>query len=218
MHIPDGFLDPKVWVTTTAVSAAALTKAVAEVRKGLEEHRLMLLSILGAFIFAAQMVNFPVSKGTSGHLLGAALATLMIGPLYSMLILSVVLIVQLLFFYDGGLTSLGANILNMAIIATWVAYLTFRLVAGDAQDRARKTAAVFLSSWLSVVAAALACSIELGLSGKIPFKAVLPAMLGWHALIGIGEGAITIIVSAILSWVLTPQDAGETAEVGGEGA
>lgn len=218
MHIPDGFLDPKVWVTTTAISAGALTKTVAEVRRGLEEHRLVLLSILGAFIFAAQMVNFPVSKGTSGHLLGAALATIMIGPWYSMLILSVVLIVQLLFFYDGGLTSLGANVLNMAIIATWVAYLTYRLVASNAQDKMRNTMAIFLSSWLSVVAAALACSIELGLSGKIPFKAVLPAMLGWHALIGIGEGVITIIISALLSWVLSPQEAGETAGVRGEEA
>ncbi|MGB9804598.1 energy-coupling factor ABC transporter permease [Desulfofundulus sp.] len=198
MHIPDGFLAPQVWLSTSAVSAGALAGALAQTRKTLEERQVPLLGVMGAFIFAAQMVNFPVAGGTSGHLLGAALAAVLLGPWNAMLIMTAVLVIQMLFFYDGGLTALGANVLNMAVIAPWVAYGTYRLVAGLLRGNASRAVAVSLASWVSVMAAALACSLELALSGTVPLRIVLPVMMGWHALIGIGEALITTAAVAFV--------------------
>lgn len=213
MHIPDGFLDPKVWAGAGVVSAGALAGALAKTKRVLEERQVPLLGVMGAFIFAAQMVNFPVAGGTSGHLLGAALAAILLGPWSAMLIMAAVLIIQMLFFYDGGLTALGANVLNMAMIAPWVAYAIWRPFASSKGQ----AVGVFLASWVSVMAAAAACSLELALSGTVPLKIVLPAMMGWHALIGIGEGIITTVAVAFVSraWNLEqPRQKGFTA--GGE--
>lgn len=201
MHIPDGFLDPKVWLGASAISAGALAGAMTQTRKALEEEQVPRLGVMGAFIFAAQMINFPIAGGTSGHLLGAALAAVLAGPWSAMLTLTAVLVIQMLFFYDGGLTALGANVLNMAVIAPWVAYGTCRSVTGLFKGNAGRIAAIFLASWLSVMASALACSLELALSGTVPLKVVLPAMMGWHALIGIGEGLITTVVVDYVSKV-----------------
>ncbi|MQL53873.1 cobalamin biosynthesis protein CbiM [Desulfofundulus thermobenzoicus] len=199
MHIPDGFLDPKIWVSASAISAGAVATAVTKTRRVLEDRQVPALGVMGAFIFAAQMVNFPVAGGTSGHLLGGALAAVLLGPWSAGLILTTVLVIQMLFFYDGGLTALGANVLNMAFIAPWVAWGVYRLITGPVRGNAGRTIATFLASWLSVMAAALACTLEIALSGTVPLKVVLPAMMGWHALIGIGEGLITVVVITFVS-------------------
>jgi cobalt/nickel transport system permease protein len=185
--------------TTYAVSAGGLANAVRLANKKLGEKHIPLMGILAAFIFAAQMLNFPVAGGTSGHLIGAALAAILLGPWAAVIIMSAVLIAQSLIFQDGGLLALGANIFNMGIVASFTAYFVYRLVGGFRTVALKgKLAAAFTAAWASVLAASLAASIELAVSGTAPFGIVLPAMAGIHALIGIGEGLITI---AILSMV-----------------
>lgn len=190
MHIPDGFLSPGVWVPAAAISTGALGYSIKQAQASLKERQIPVLGIMSAFIFAGQMVNFPVAGGTSGHLLGAALATSLLGPWSASLILATVLIIQSLFFQDGGITALGANILNMAVIGVGTAWLMenslkkLRLPAGVSN---------FLAGWVSVMAAAVAASLELAISGTIPLAKVLPAMAFWHALIGIGEGMLTAV-------------------------
>ncbi|TEB07583.1 Fused nickel transport protein NikMN [Pelotomaculum schinkii] len=191
MHIPDGFLDAKTWVATTVVGAGALSYSLKKVREEFNERLIPVMGVLAAFIFAAQMINFPIAGGTSGHLLGATLATVLLGPWCSGLIISTVLIIQCLFFNDGGLTALGANILNMAFIGSLVAYGVYKLVSGKSRF---EQAAIFLAAWSSVIAAALVATVELALSGTVPFHVALAAMLSWHFLIGIGEGLITVVV------------------------
>ncbi|MHB1043618.1 MAG: energy-coupling factor ABC transporter permease [Eubacteriales bacterium] len=194
MHIPDGFLDAKTWIGTAAVSAGAISYSVKKTREAMSERMVPVMGVLAAFIFAAQMVNFPIAGGTSGHLLGAALASILLGPWCSALIISTVLIIQCLFFNDGGLTALGGNILNMAFIGSLSAYAVYRLVSLAARGKKGEQAAAFLASWTSVVAAAVAATLELAFSGTIPFGVALKAMLGWHVLIGVGEGIITVVV------------------------
>ncbi|MBE3586661.1 energy-coupling factor ABC transporter permease [Desulfofundulus thermocisternus] len=217
MHIPDGFLDTRIWVGAGVLSAGAVAAAVAKTRKVLEDRQVPALGVMAAFVFAAQMVNFPVAGGTSGHLLGGALAAILLGPWSAGLILTTVLIIQMLFFYDGGLTALGANVLNMAVIAPWVAYGTYRLVSNLFRSSAGRTAAIFLASWMSVMAAALAASLEIAFSGTVPLKIVLPAMLGWHALIGIGEGLITVVVVSFVSRLWGLEQPEQKSVAGGEG-
>jgi len=199
VHIPDGFLDPKIWVVADLVGIGYLAQAVRKTRKVLENRQIPTLAVMAAFIFAAQMINFPVAGGTSGHLLGGALATILLGPWNAGIIMTTVLIIQCLFFYDGGVTTLGANVLNMAVIAPWVAYAVYQASTRLFKGQGGKVGGIFLASWLSVMFAALACSVEIALSGYIPLKVVLPAMTGWHALIGIGEGVITAVVVSVVS-------------------
>ncbi len=201
MHIPDGFLNVATVATTYAVSAGGVSYAVKEANKKLKEKHVPMMGVMAAFIFAAQMLNFPIAGGTSGHLIGAALATILLGPWASVLIMSCVLIAQSLIFQDGGLLALGANIFNMGIVASFSAYGLYRLstlVMGDGK-RGRLIGG-FIGAWGSVFMAAIACAIELAISGASPLAVVLPAMGGIHALIGIGEGLIT---GAALSLVLT---------------
>lgn len=196
MHIPDGFLDTKTWVTTAVVSAGALSYSAKKTREVLNERQLPALGIMSAFIFAGQMVNFPVAGGTSGHLLGAALATILLGPWSASLIIATVLAVQSLFFQDGGITALGANIFNMAVLGVGIAHLIYRSLS---KLNINQYIAGFVAAWLSVMGAAFAASIELAVSGTIPLGVVLTAMAGWHTLIGIGEGIITAVVIAFVS-------------------
>lgn len=196
MHIPDGFLDAKTWVSLTAVSAAGIAIAAARTKKEGDEKRVPLMGVMAAFIFAAQMMNFPVAGGTSGHFMGGVLAALLLGPFTGILIMSTVLIVQCLVFQDGGLTALGANIFNMGIVGCAGGYYLYRLLDALLQRPAwmskRNMLMVFGSSWASIVLAAAACSAELAFSGTVPFNVSFPAMAGVHALIGIGEGLITV--------------------------
>lgn len=212
MHIPDGFVDLKTGVTTAVVSAAALAVAVKKSRETGDQKQVPLMGVMAAFIFAAQMVNFPVAGGTSGHLLGAALATYLLGPWSGMLVMSTVVIIQALFFQDGGVTALGSNLLNMAVLGSLVSYFIFRLLGNG------KKVPVFVSALLagaaSVLVAATACSLELAFSGTVPLKVVLPAMLGWHVLIGTGEGLITGAILAYLTKTqMLPEITGSTVSM-----
>ena len=200
MHIPDGFLNVATVATTYAVSAGGVGNAVRIANKKLGEKQVPLMGILAAFIFAAQMLNFPVAGGTSGHVIGAALAAILLGPWAGVLIMSCVLIAQSLIFQDGGLLALGANIFNMGIVASFSGYYIYRLFTSLMGNGRRGTlVGGFAGAWCSVFLASIACAIELAVSGVSPMAVVLPAMAGFHALIGIGEGLIT---GAVLSLVL----------------
>jgi len=190
MHIPDGFLDLKTIVATGVVSAGALSYSIKKSKEELNERQLPALGIMAAFIFAGQMINFPVAGGTSGHLLGAALATVLLGPWSASLVLATVLIVQALFFQDGGITALGAGILNMATIAVFIAHVAYTLAG---KLRVNEYVASFVAAWLSVMAASTATALELAISGTVSLAVALPAMTSVHALIGIGEGIITAV-------------------------
>ena len=194
MHIPDGFLDTKTWMTTAAIGAAALGYSVRKTKLELKERQIPRLGVMAAFIFAAQMINFPVAGGTSGHLLGAALATILLGPWSASIILTTILIIQCLVFQDGGLTALGANVLNMAIIGVFLTQAVYRPLKKLSPNKWMEVVASFAASWLSVMVAAGAAAVELALSNRIPLEVGLPAMLGVHAFIGIGEGVITTTV------------------------
>ena len=183
-------------VTTTA-SVGGLGVAVKMAGRHLGERQIPLMGMMGAFIFVAQMLNFPVMGGTSGHLIGAALAAIMLGPWAAVLVMSLVIIAQCLIFQDGGLLALGANILNMGIIAPLGAYLVYRFLAKVLGGRGR-LAAGFVAAWFSVLIAAVATVLELTASGTVPFGVVLPAMVGVHALIGIGEGLATVAVLGLV--------------------
>ena len=200
MHIPDGFLNIATVVTTYAVSAGGISNAVRVANKKLAEKQVPLMGVLAAFIFAAQMLNFPIAGGTSGHFIGVALAAILLGPWAGVLIMTCVLIAQCLIFQDGGLLALGANIFNMGVVASFSGYYIYRLVTLLLGNSRRGTlVGGFVGAWTSVFLAAIACAIELAFSGASPIGVVLPAMAGFHALIGIGEGLIT---GAVLSLVL----------------
>ena len=157
------------------------------------------MGVLAAFIFAAQMLNFPVVGGTSGHFLGAALAAIILGPWSAILIMSCVLIVQCLIFQDGGLLALGANILNMGVIAVFVSYFTYKgIFAAMRGSKAGRLVAAGVSGWISVVVAALTCAAELAISGTSPWTIVIPAMGIIHMAIGVGEGLIMVAVISLI--------------------
>ena len=200
MHIPDGFLNVATAATTYVVSAGGVGYAVKEAGKRLGERHVPLMGVMAAFIFAAQMLNFPIAGGTSGHLVGAALAAILLGPWAGALIMSCVLIVQCLIFQDGGLLSLGANIFNMGIVASFVSYYVYRAIGKLIGDSRKGTLlGGLVAAWGSVFVASIFCAIELAVSGTSPIGIALPAMAGIHALIGIVEGLITV---AVLSFVM----------------
>lgn len=195
MHIPDGFLNVATAAGTYVVSAGGVAYSLRRLAGKLGEKQVPMVGVMAAFIFAAQMLNFPVAGGTSGHLVGGALAAILLGPWTGLLVMTCVLLVQALIFQDGGITALGANILNMGIIAVFLGYyfyqITLRLFKGKVFAEA---AGGFVAGWVSILAAAVACAVELALSGTSPLSIALPAMAGIHALIGIGEGVITALV------------------------
>ena len=199
MHIPDGFLNITTIATTYAVSAGGIAYGLREARKKLAERHVPLMGIMAAFIFAAQMLNFPIIGGTSGHLIGAALAAILLGPWAAVLIMACVLIAQSLIFQDGGLLALGANVLNMGIIASFAGYYLYRATTRlMGENRRGKFFGSFIAAWASVSLASIACAIELWASGVLPIQVALPAMAGWHALIGIGEALITVGVLSLV--------------------
>jgi len=200
MHIPDGFLNVATAATTYVVSAGGVGNAVRLTNRRLGERHVPLMGIMAAFIFAAQMLNFPVVGGTSGHIIGAALAAILLGPWAAALIMSSVLIAQCLIFQDGGLLALGANIFNMGLIAGFGGYYVYRLVTVImGSSRRGQLVGGFAAGWSSVFLASIFCAIELAVSGTSPLQVALPTMAGIHAIIGVGEGLIT---SAVLSLVL----------------
>ncbi|MGI8575207.1 MAG: energy-coupling factor ABC transporter permease [Egibacteraceae bacterium] len=203
MHAPDGFLNAGTAVTTGVVSAGTVGVALRQTREKLADKQVPLAGIAAAFIFAAQMFNFPVAAGTTGHLLGGALAAILLGPFTGLLVVTVVVVVQALAFADGGLTALGYNVLNMAIITSFGGYGLFRL--SRRLLPANATGVVFatgLAAGLSVVLSAMAFSIEwlFGATAPVPFDTVFGAMVGVHLLIGIGEALISALaVGAVLA-------------------
>ena len=192
MHIPDGFLSVIVSLALWVISVIMISVALKRVNIDLEDRQIPLMGILGAAVFAGQMLNFSVTGGTSGHLLGAAIATILLGPWPAILVMTCVVGVQAIVFQDGGLLALGANLFNMAIVGVTVAYFVQRLIQKPAGNRPWVTVVSgFASGWLSILIASLACGLELALSGTSPANIAIPAMAGIHALIGIGEGLIT---------------------------
>ena len=199
MHIPDGFVSVGTAAVTYVASAGAVGYSVRRARETLQDRQVPLMGVMAAFVFAAQMLNFPVAGGTSGHLLGGALVAILLGPWAGSLVISAVLVVQALLFQDGGLLALGANVFNMAVIGVWVGYGVYRaLIAVLRGDKGRLIAG-FLAAWASMVVASLAASLELAISGVSPLGVVLPAMALVHVLIGVGEGLITSGVLAFLA-------------------
>lgn len=198
MHIPDGFLSPPVFASCWVAAIGAVSCCLKKTKEVLKDKMVPLMGVMAAFVFAGQMLNFPVLGGTSGHLLGGVLAAVTLGPYAGAVVLSLVLIVQCLVFQDGGLTALGANILNMAIVGTLLSYYLYAVLKKIFQ-RANSLIAVFITSWFSVVMASICCAFELAASGVSPLRIALPAMLFVHIFIGIGEAVITTLV---LSFIL----------------
>jgi cobalt/nickel transport system permease protein len=201
MHIPDGFLAPEVAAGTAVVAAGAVGYGLRRASSTLEDRTVPLLGVTGAFVFAAQMLNFPVAGGTSGHFLGAALAAVLLGPWLACVVLAVVLGMQALVFADGGISALGANIVNMGVVGG----LGAGLIVAAARALLPRSRTAFLgaaavAAWAAVMAGAAACAAELALSGTIPLNTVVPALLSVHAVIGVGEAVITVAaLSAILA-------------------
>jgi cobalt/nickel transport system permease protein len=200
MHIPDGFLSVAMalicWVLAGGVVGVSLWRS----GKTLGGRQVPLMGVLAAFIFAAQMLNFTVVGGTSGHLIGGALAAILLGPWAAILTMTTVVSIQALIFQDGGLLVMGANILNMAVIAPLVAYGVYRgILALAGERRWGLFVGGFAGAWLSVVVSAAATAVQLAFSGTSPLGVALPAMTGVHALIGIGEGLITVGALAFIA-------------------
>lgn len=191
LHIPDGFLNVPVSLVGWLLAAAFIGLALRQTRPA--EREIPLMGILAAFIFAAQMINFPVAGGTSGHLVGGTLAAILLGPWAAVIVMTCVVGVQALVFQDGGLIVMGFNLLNMAIISPFVGYTVYhwiRRLTAHLTNGWLIGAAV--GAWTSVIVAAAACALQLAVSGISALGVVLPAMLGVHVLIGLGEALITV--------------------------
>ncbi|HUP71760.1 MAG TPA: energy-coupling factor ABC transporter permease [Acidimicrobiales bacterium] len=203
MHIPDGFINGSTSVGAGVVAVGALGASVRRTAEVLDEKQVPLAGVVSAFLFAVQMINFPVAGGTSGHLLGGVLAAVLVGPWMGSLCVSVVLVVQALLFADGGLSALGLSVVNMAIVGAFGGYLLFLALR---RILPRRPSAVVLASGIAagvgVVLASIAFAVEyaIGGTGGASVGTVAAAMVGVHALIGIGEGIITgLTVSSVLA-------------------
>jgi len=199
MHIPDGFLSIPVSVVGWLLFIAILVYALRQTRKQLGEHRIPLMGIMAAFVFAAQMLNFPVAGGTSGHLLGATLVSIFLGPWAMIVVMTCVVGVQAVLFQDGGILALGFNIVNMGVISGLVGYTVYTwLTKILPRTTVSQWVGAGIGAWLSVVVASIATALQLVVSGTSAFDVVLPAMVGVHLLIGIGEALITVATIAFV--------------------
>lgn len=199
MHVPDGFLDAPTSLATGAVAAAGVGLALRGARRELDDRTAPVAGLVATFVFAGQMMNFPVGAGTSGHLLGGALAAVLAGPWTAVLCLGVVLLVQSLFMADGGITALGTNITLMGLVAVVVGWVVFRGLQAVLPSRTAYVApAAAVAAFVSVAATAAAFTGLFALGGTAPVDlgTVLAAMLAWHAVIGVGEAAVTGLVVA----------------------
>jgi cobalt/nickel transport system permease protein len=203
VHVPDGFLDAPTSLGTAAVAAVGVGLALRGARRELDDRTAPLAGLVAAFVFAAQMLNFPVGAGTSGHLLGGALAAVLVGPWTATLSLAVVLLVQALLFADGGLTALGTNVTLMGLVGVWAGWLAFRGVQTVLPKRLPMVVpAAVVAAFVSVPVTAMAFTGLYAVGGQapVPLDTLATAMLGWHTLIGLGEAAITgLAVSAIVA-------------------
>jgi cobalt/nickel transport system permease protein len=200
VHIPDGFINAPTSLAAGAVAAGGVGVSLKRAAQTLQEKQAPLAGLVAAYIFAVQMLNFPVAAGTSGHLLGGALAAILVGPWAGALCVSVVLLVQALF-ADGGLTALGLNIINMALVTAWGGYAIFLLLRRALPaTRTSVTVSAGVAAGISVVLASLAFVVEyaIGGNGGAPVGTVFAAMVGVHTLIGIGEGIITALTVGVV--------------------
>ena len=203
MHIPDGLMDPIIVALGWVIAIIIVGVATKTINKRIEKKQIPLMATLAAGIFVAQMVNFPVGGGTTGHLVGAALAAILLGPFAGLIVITVILLIQSLLFGDGGITALGLNIFNMGIIGCFVGWYTYR-----AFPQKYKKAGIFVASWSAVFIGAVLCAIELSISyslsgGAYGISAIIsiPSMLGYHTIIGIGEAIITAGVISYISHI-----------------
>lgn len=226
MHIPDGFIDPKFSAGLVGAAGAVMAFSIYRLREALTERApvralaaglntvasgtrrvltgagesmIYKMGMVAALVFAAQMFNFPVDNGTSGHLIGGVLAAALLGPFAGAVVISVVLVIQMAFFADGGVLALGANIINMAFVGTMLCYYIYSALKRVFPE----WAAVAAASWTSVVLAAFSCAVQIGLSGTIPVADVVPAMVKVHSVIGIAEALITIVLVYIFRSLLS---------------
>ena len=190
MHIPDGFLDGKTAATATAISIVGVGLALRQVRRELPAHRMPLLGLAAAFLFAAQMVNFPVAGGTSGHIVGGVLVAALLGPSAAIVVLTAVLIVQCFLFADGGVSALGANLFNMGLLGTGGGYLVYRLISSRLPGLRGRVTGIAFGGWVSVVLASIGCAGQLAWSHTVLWSAGFPVMASVHMVIGLGEGLI----------------------------
>lgn len=194
MHIPDGFLTPEICILMYAISIAILIFSWKRIKAIYSRSFVPLIAVSSAFVFAAQMLNFPIIYGTSGHLVGGTFLAILLGPYAAILSMTTVLLMQAIFFADGGLFTFGANIFNMAIIGGLSFYI-MKLLSDGEMSRRRFLVSVFVASWLSVVLGALVCALQIGVSPMFASAGgvfvTVPSMLFWHVLIGAGEAVIT---------------------------
>jgi cobalt/nickel transport system permease protein len=197
MHLPDGFLDAKTALLSTGAAGAGVALALRQVRTTLEPRQMPMMGLAAAFVFAAQMLNFPVAGGTSGHLLGGVLTAILLGPAAAVLVMTCVLMVQCLVFNDGGLLALGANVFNMAIVNTCGGYVVFRVLKRLArmEDTRATVFAAGFAGWFGTVLASMTCAGQLALSEQSPWSVAFPAMALIHMLIGVGEGLATALIT-----------------------
>jgi cobalt/nickel transport system permease protein len=191
MHIPDGFLTNRIALSLDVVSGAGILYAARRAKVDISGRTAPIMGMLAAFVFAAQMLNFPVLGGTSGHLIGGSLLAVLLGPLTGTLTMASVVIAQALFLQDGGLVALGANVFNISAVTCFSGYAVFRIFGKGTVEGKHLFLAGFLAGWCSVMVSSACCAFELGLSGAIPLHIGLPAMLSYHAIVGIVEGMLT---------------------------
>jgi len=216
MHIPDGFIDAKTAATTAALSAVGVGLALRQVKRKLPRRRVPLLGLAAAFLFVAQMVNFPVYGGTSGHLLGGVLVAALLGPSAAIVVLTTVLIVQCFLFADGGVLALGANIFNMGIIGGAGGYGIYRLVCKALPGTRGRVAAIAFAGWCSTVLAAIFCAGQLAWSRTVTWPVAFTAMANVHMLIGVGEGLISALAFVAIQRI-RPDLVGDTSQAGQPG-
>ena len=204
MHVPDGFLDAPTSLATGAIAVVGVAVALRGARKELDDRTAPMAGLVATFVFAGQMMNFPVAAGTSGHLLGGALAAVLVGPWTAVLCVSVVLLVQALFMADGGITAIGTNITLMALIGVGVGWLVFVAARAVLPTRLASVGpAAAIAGFVSVPVAAVAFSLLFAVGGTAPLdlSTVLAAMVSWHLVIGVGEALITGLVVASVTAV-----------------
>ncbi|MHA1606542.1 MAG: energy-coupling factor ABC transporter permease [Candidatus Freyarchaeota archaeon] len=197
MHIPDGYLDITIVTICAVISGVFIVLGLIQAKRYMEDRHVPLMAVLTAGVFAAQLLNFPIIGGTSGHLVGGTLISVFLGPLGAVISMTIILVLQALLFGDGGISALGANILNMGVIGGVVGYYVYviiRRLVGRGGWGVRLGAAI--GSYVSIVLGALACGVEIGASSLFPYGVgvTVPAMVGWHLIIGIGEALITSVV------------------------
>jgi cobalt/nickel transport system permease protein len=206
LHVPDGFLSFPVSLCSGAIAVVLIAFCLNRVNAEYQERAVPLMGVCAAFIFAVQMVNFPIPGGTSGHLLGGTLAAVLLGPWAGSLVMSAVFIVQSVMFQDGGLITLGANIVNMGLIGTFGGYYLYWLVRrifGQHSGTGISTA-VAIAAWISVVAGSISTAIMLGISETVPMAVALTAMISWHIAIAVGEALITVVAVSFI-WRTRPE-------------